>query len=96
MSEAHDYEDMRWVLEHLTPPQVRRLRLIISQDEELAPVVEVLTEQAAQAEAEQAGEVVPADLLALIGSVDTGRTDGAENHDHYIRERMRRRRERWA
>jgi hypothetical protein len=95
MTAAHDYEDMRWVLEHLTPPQVRRLRLIISQDAELAPVVEALTEQAAQAEAAQAEEV-PADLLALIGSVDTGRTDGAENHDEYIRERMRRRRERWA
>ena len=36
MTAARDYEDMRHLLEHLSPPQVRRLRLIISQDEELS------------------------------------------------------------
>ncbi|MFC7217239.1 hypothetical protein ACFQLX_03490 [Streptomyces polyrhachis] len=88
MTAARDYEDMRHLLEHLSPPQVRRLRLIISQDEELSQVADALAEVEPSA---QGSEEVPAGLLALIGSVETGRTDVAENHDDYFRERMERR-----
>ncbi|WP_329299615.1 hypothetical protein OG410_15160 [Streptomyces sp. NBC_00659] len=84
MTAAHDFEDLRYALEHLNPQQARRLRLIISQDEELA---EVLPHR----ESVEDEQAVPDDLLALIGSVDTGRTDAAERHDDYIRERMRQR-----
>jgi hypothetical protein len=93
MTAAHDYEDMHHLVDSLTPAQVRRLRLIITQDEELAEAVEGLPGQSEDAEDE---ETVPADLLALIGSVDTGRTDAAERHDDYIRERLQRRRSRSA
>jgi hypothetical protein len=79
---AFDYEDMHNLVDHLTPAQVRRLRLLVTQDEELAQAVDEIT----QPEEEK----VPEGLLALIGSVH-GPSDLAERHDHYIRERMRRR-----
>ncbi|MCP3820570.1 hypothetical protein NLX86_21470 [Streptomyces sp. A3M-1-3] len=85
MTAARDFEDLRYALEHFSPQQARRLRLIISQDEELA---EALPERHETPEDEGS---VPDDILALIGSVDTGRTDAAERHDDYIRERMQRR-----
>ncbi|MFC5907896.1 hypothetical protein [Streptacidiphilus monticola] len=91
MSEAFDYQDMHHLVDRLTPAQVRRLRLIISQDEELAQVAEEVQDSE---EAEEGG--LPESFLALIGSVSSGRGDMAENHDDYIRERMRQRRERWA
>ncbi|MBT2396540.1 hypothetical protein J7E89_11255 [Streptomyces sp. ISL-100] len=79
---------MRYALEHLSPPQVRRLRLIISQDEELA---EALPDHAdEQDKSEYDGGEVPPGLLALFGSIHAP-ADFGENHDHYIRERMERR-----
>ena len=83
MTAARDYEDVRYALEHLSPLQVRRLRLIISQDEELA---EALPEREDEAESD---EVSPG-LRALFGSIHAP-SDFGENHDHYTRERMERR-----
>jgi hypothetical protein len=79
---AFDYEDMHRLVDRLTPHQVRRLRLLVTQDEEFAsvagsPVRGTVEEQA-----------VPEGLLALIGAVD-GPEDLAERHDDCIRERMR-------
>ncbi|GAB2707488.1 hypothetical protein [Kitasatospora kifunensis] len=89
MTAAYDYEDMHHLVDRLTPPQVRRLRLLVTQDEELSQVAKTLP-GADSAEAAAAAQQVPAGLLALIGSID-GPSDLAERHDDYIRERMRER-----
>jgi hypothetical protein len=82
---AFDYEDMHHLVDRLTPTQVRRLRLLVTQDEELSHVAaEALPSRPDE------GRPVPDGLLALIGAVD-GPEDLAERHDDYIRERMRRR-----
>ncbi|WP_405585051.1 hypothetical protein [Streptomyces sp. NBC_01190] len=86
MSAAFDYEDMHHLVDRLTPTQVRRLRLLVTQDEELSRVARSLP----AVEGREAEESVPAGLLALIGSVN-GPEDLAEEHDEYIRERMRER-----
>jgi hypothetical protein len=86
VTSAYDYEDMHHLVDRLTPAQVRRLRLLVTQDEELSQVSGELL--AANEAAED--ESVPAGMLALIGSID-GPTDIAERHDDYIRERMRER-----
>lgn len=74
------------MVDRLTPTQVRRLRLLVTQDEELSQVAQSLP----AADVEAADETVPAGLLALIGSVN-GPENLAEEHDEYIRERMRER-----
>lgn len=84
MSAAFDYEDMHHLVDRLTPTQVRRLRLLVTQDDELAQVARSLPA------ADGDGESIPAGLLALIGSVN-GPEDLAEEHDDYIRARMRER-----
>jgi len=81
---AYDYEDMHHLVDRLTPTQVRRLRLLVTQDEELSQVAQSLPAVDANEES------VPAGLLALIGSVN-GPEDLAERHDDHIRERMRER-----
>lgn len=83
---AYDYEDMHHLVDRLTPTQVRRLRLLVTQDEELSQVAQSLS----AVDANEGEESVPAGLLALIGSVN-GPEDLAERHDDYIRERMRER-----
>ena len=83
---AYDYEDMHHLVDRLTPTQVRRLRLLVTQDEELSQVAQALP----AVDANQDEESVPAGLLALIGSVN-GPEDLAEQHDDYIRGRMRER-----
>ncbi|MHC0430950.1 hypothetical protein ACX6XY_12280 [Streptomyces sp. O3] len=87
MTAAHDFEDLRYALEHFSPQQARRLRLIISQDEELA---DALPDREAASE-EDAGDLLPDSFLALCGSIEAP-ADYAENHDHYIRERGERER----
>jgi hypothetical protein len=39
---AYDYEDMHHLVDRLTPAQVRRLRLLVTQDEELSRVAQTL------------------------------------------------------
>ncbi|MEV1070231.1 hypothetical protein [Streptomyces sp. NPDC050263] len=89
MTAAHDFEDLRYALEHLSPQQARRLRLIISQDEELADALpQRPDEQQEQADAEpdDEGDLLPDSFLALAGSIEAP-ADYAENHDAYIRAR---------
>jgi hypothetical protein len=80
VSTAHDYEDMHHLVDRLSPTQVRRLRLLVTEDEELSQVVQELS---------RAEQPDSAGLLALIGSID-GPPDLAEGHDDHVRERMNR------
>jgi hypothetical protein len=80
VSTAHDYEDMHHLVDRLSPTQVRRLRLLVTEDEELSQVVQELS---------RAEQPDSAGLLALIGSID-GPPDLAESHDDHVRERMNR------
>ena len=64
---------------------MRRLRLLVTQDEELSQIARTLP----AADSPEA-ETVREGLLSLIGSID-GPADLAEQHDDYIRERMRER-----
>jgi hypothetical protein len=82
MSAAFDYEDMHHLVDRLSPAQVRRLRLLVTQDEELSQVAGSLSEAGTRAAADG--------LLSLIGMVD-GPPDLGERHDDRIRERMRER-----
>lgn len=84
MTAEFDYEDMHHLVDRLTPAQVRRLRLLITQDEELSQAAEALPPRPDEE------QPVPDGLLALIGAVN-GPEDLAERHDDYIRERMRER-----
>jgi len=78
---AYDYEDMHHLVDRLTPAQVRRLRLLVTQDEELSQVAGALPgTRTSEDEDPSTG------LLALIGSID-GPADLAKRHDDYIRER---------
>jgi hypothetical protein len=86
VSAAFDYEDMHHLVDRLTPTQVRRLRLLVTQDDELSRVAQSLS----ATEVDEAEETAPPGLLALIGSVN-GPEDLAEEHDDYIRRRTRER-----
>jgi hypothetical protein len=81
---AYDYEDMHHLVDRLTPAQVERLRLLVTQDEELSQVADALPGSGTSDD-----QAPSTGLLALIGSID-GPADLAERHDDYIRERMRR------
>lgn len=83
MTAAYDSEDLHHLVDRLTPAQVRRLRLLVTQNEELSRVASGMPRTATSNEA-------PPSLLALIGAVD-GPADLAERHDDYVRERMSRR-----
>ena len=74
---------MHHLVDRLTPQQVRRLRLLVTQDEELAQAAEAALSPCPGGE-----RTAPDGLLALIGAVD-GPEDLAERHDDHIRERMR-------
>lgn len=87
---AHDFEDLRYALEHLSPQQARRLRLIISQDEELADALPQRSEEQADTEPDDEGDLLPDSFLALAGSIEAP-ADYAENHDAYIRARSEQR-----
>jgi hypothetical protein len=88
MSEAIDHETLHHLVDRLNPVQARHLRLIIGQDRELAPIARSI-----DSATNRAKDAVPDDLLSLIGRVDSGQTDRAENTDTYIRERLARRRQ---
>jgi hypothetical protein len=74
---AYDYEDLHHLVDRLTPAQARRLRRLVTQDEELSRTA-----------AGDAGSGQIAGLLALIGSV-TGPADLAEAHDRHVARRFR-------
>lgn len=75
---------MHHLVDRLTPTQVRRLRLLVTQDEELSQAAGALPPRPDEE------QLVPEGLLALIGAVN-GPVDLAERHDDYIRQRMRER-----
>lgn len=77
MNAVHEYDDLHQLVDRLTPVQVRRLRLLISQDDELAEVAASLPSEAAEPTA------APDGLLSLIGSID-GPVDLGERHDHHV------------
>ncbi|MFI6997331.1 hypothetical protein [Nocardia sp. NPDC050175] len=85
MTSAHDYEELHHLVDRLTPAQARHLRLLVSEDPELSTT------------APQDDEVrgVSEGLRSLTGIWDSGRTDAAERHDDYIRDRLRQRRDEW-
>ena len=74
MTAAYDYEELHHLVDRLTPAQVRRLKRLVSQDEELSGAADAPSES-------RAG------LLALIGSV-TGPADLAEEHDRHVARRF--------
>lgn len=80
VSDAHEYQVMHHMVDRLSPTQVRRLRLLVTQDEELSRVAQGLP----VADSPEAG-TVPEGLLALIGSID-GPADLREHHDDHVRE----------
>jgi hypothetical protein len=74
MTAAHDYEDMHHLVDRLPPAGVRRLRLLVQADPELAKFVQ-------PDDAEQARR-----QLSFIGLGASGRTDVSERHDELLRE----------
>ncbi|MFE9724696.1 hypothetical protein ACFYQ5_14185 [Streptomyces sp. NPDC005794] len=93
MTAAHDYEHLHHLMDRLSPRQVKRLRLIITQDDELSEVDQQIPSAAgeggAETKGEMAGDVLPDGLRALFGSISAP-ADYAERHDDYIRARMER------
>jgi hypothetical protein len=77
MTAARDYEDLHHLVDRLTPAQARRLRRLVTQDEELS--------RTAAADADTGST---AGLVALIGSI-TGAADLAEEHDRHVSGRFR-------
>jgi hypothetical protein len=76
---AYDYEDLHHLIDRLTSPQVRRLKLLVSRDEELSQVAEHLPET-------QIAGRSPADIFRpLIGRIH-GPINLGERHDDYISE----------
>ncbi|MEV0028589.1 hypothetical protein [Nocardia sp. NPDC050793] len=87
MTSAHDYDELHHLVDRLTPAQARHLRLLVSEDPDL-PQVSAPDDET---DAAKTSEV----LTSLTGIWASGRTDSAESHDDYIRERLRRRRSEW-
>jgi hypothetical protein len=72
MTAAYDYEDLPHLVDRLAPAQARRLRRLVTQDEELSRTAAAATRRGSTA-----------GLSALIGSV-TGPADLAEEHDRHV------------
>ena len=87
MTAAHDYEHLHHLVDRLSPAQVRRLRLIITEDEELSRVDRDVPDAAE--ERGDGRDALPDDFLALFGSINAP-ADYAERHDDYVRDRMER------
>ena len=79
MTAAYDYEDLHHLVDRLTPAQARRLRRLVTQDEELSRSAAADTDTRSTA-----------GLVALIGSI-TGPADLADEHDRHVSARLRRR-----
>jgi hypothetical protein len=80
VSTAHDHEELHHLVGRLPPAQARRLLILVESDPDLAPYVEH----------EGEGEPARTRPLSVTGSWESGRTDGSERHDDYIRDRMTR------
>ncbi|MFI7450634.1 hypothetical protein ACIBQX_24280 [Nonomuraea sp. NPDC049714] len=74
MTVAHDYEDMHHLVDRLPPDGVRRLRVLVESDPELARFAEVSDSETGRRE------------LSFIGLGASGRSDISERHDELLRE----------
>ncbi|MEU8204741.1 hypothetical protein [Streptosporangium sp. NPDC049046] len=74
MTAAHDYEDMHHLVDRLPPAGVRRLRVLVESDPELARFVE------------DSGPETVRRGLSFIGLGASGRGDVSERHDELLRE----------
>jgi len=74
MTAAHDYEDMHHLVDRLPPAGVRRLRVLVESDPELARFVEDSDLETVRRE------------LSFIGLGASGRGDVSERHDELLRE----------
>lgn len=81
MAAAHDYEDMHHLVDRLPLAGIRRLRLLVSSDPELAPFVEGGETPSAEIHAHQRH-------LSFIGLGESGRTDVSERHDELLKEEL--------
>jgi hypothetical protein len=77
---AHEYDDLHYLVDRLSPRQAERLRVLVASDPELASAAQ------SAAEGEQAGRR----QLTVIGIWESGRGDLSERHDEIIRGRLKR------
>ena len=80
MTAAHDYDDLHYLVDRLSPRQAERLRVLVASDPELAAAAQPA------AEGEQAGRR----RLTVVGIWESGRGDLSEQHDEIIRGRLKR------
>ncbi len=78
MKAAHDYDDLRHLVDQLTPGQAERLRVLVASDPELTLTPGPADKQAARRR------------MSIIGIWESGRGDLSERHDEIIRERLKR------
>ncbi|MFI7443500.1 hypothetical protein [Nonomuraea indica] len=76
MTAAHDYEDMHHLVDRLPPAAVRRLRVLVEADPELAPYAHATDEPDQRRH------------LSFIGLGASGRSDISERHDELLREEL--------
>ncbi|GAA4221203.1 hypothetical protein FHR32_005331 [Streptosporangium album] len=74
MTAAHDYEDMHHLVDRLPRAGVRRLRVLVESDPELARFVAAPGSETVRRE------------LSFIGLGASGRADVSERHDELLRE----------
>lgn len=72
MTAAYDHEDMHHLVDRLPPAGVRRLRLLVESDPELARFVEAPDPETTRRE------------LSFIGLGASGRGDVSERHDELL------------
>jgi hypothetical protein len=77
---AHDYDDLHYLVDRLSPRQAERLRVLVASDPELAAAAQPA------AEGEQSGRR----QLTVVGIWESGRGDLSERHDEIIRGRLKR------
>jgi hypothetical protein len=87
MTAARDYDDLHHLVDRLSPAQARRLRLIITEDEELSRIDQEDSAPAGESDADDGG--LPEGFLALFGGISAP-ADYAERIDDYNRERAQR------
>lgn len=83
MRTAHEYEDMHHLVDRLPPEGVRRLRLLVAEDPELAQFAE-------DAESSIQDDKITYRSLSFIGLGASGRSDVSERHDELMKEELNR------
>ncbi|MFC4060879.1 hypothetical protein ACFOWE_21460 [Planomonospora corallina] len=78
MTAAHDYEEMHHLVDRLPPAGVRRLRLLVESDPELAKFAGASGSEHSESTRN----------LSFIGLGASGRSDVSERHDELLREEL--------